>query len=321
MNSQEIAELTTKAIEELASTLGAGHSETLAQYLAAIGRFHKYSLHNLMLIVLQKPAATHVAGFHTWRKLGRHVHKGEKGITIFAPILQRKKEPEHETGVTVEEVLLGYRTCEVFDVSQTEGKPLASIGKVHGDARHHGDRLAAYALSLGIRLEYSEEIRPARGISEGGKITLLPDMSSAEKPPYSRTSWPTKFFITSLAARRRRKRYARPKPKRWLTSSARPSASKREPLRQTTSNCTAEIPNSCSRASITYARRRARFSTEFWKTRACPRCGRLRVVIATEFYFLGGSRRPNDPSSVTRRPPAMRMAIPVTRPTISASAG
>jgi len=77
-------------------------------------------------------------------------------------------------------VLLGYCTCAVFDVSQTEGKLLPSIGHVQGDARHYGEKLAAYALSLGIRLEYSEVIAPARGISEGGKITLLPDLSSAE---------------------------------------------------------------------------------------------------------------------------------------------
>lgn len=180
MNSQEIAKLTTKAIEELAGTLEAGHSETLTQYLAAIGRFHKYSLHNVMLIVLQKPAATHVAGFHTWHKLGRHVRKGEKGITIFAPVLQRKRGPESGREATAEEVLLGYRTCVVFDVSQTEGKPLPSIGQVQGDARHYGEGLAALALSLGIRLTYSETIRPARGLSEGGKITLLPDLPSAE---------------------------------------------------------------------------------------------------------------------------------------------
>jgi hypothetical protein len=51
-NSHEIAERTTKAIEELSEALAAGKSETLTQYLAAIGRFHKYSLHNVMLIVL-----------------------------------------------------------------------------------------------------------------------------------------------------------------------------------------------------------------------------------------------------------------------------
>ncbi len=85
MNSHEIAKLTTKAIEELSGALEAGHSEALTQYLAAIGRFHKYSLHNVMLLVLQKPDATHVAGFHTWHELGRHVRKGERA----SPSLRR----------------------------------------------------------------------------------------------------------------------------------------------------------------------------------------------------------------------------------------
>jgi hypothetical protein len=180
MNSQQIAELTTKAIGELAATLEAGHSETLAKYLAAMGRFHKYSLHNCMLIVLQKPDATHVAGFHNWHKLGRQVCKGEKAISILAPILRRKKKLENGTPENAEEVLLGYHTCAVFDVSQTEGKPLPSIGKVEGDARHYGAKLAAFALSLGIRVEYSLAIAPARSVSEGGKITLLRELSSAE---------------------------------------------------------------------------------------------------------------------------------------------
>jgi hypothetical protein len=130
---------------------------------------------------LQKPAARHVAGFHTWHKLGRHVRKGEKGITIFAPILRREKAAENRSEESAEELVLGYRTCVVFDVSQTEGKPLPSIGRVQGDVRYYGERLASYALSLGIRLEYSAAIAPARGISEGGKITLLPDLSSAEQ--------------------------------------------------------------------------------------------------------------------------------------------
>jgi N-terminal domain of anti-restriction factor ArdC len=108
MNSQQIAELTTKAVDELAGALEAGHSEALTQYLTAIGRFHKYSLHNVMLIVLQKPAATHVAGFHTWHKLGRHVRKGEKGITIFAPMVRRKREPESETPESSEKTVVGY---------------------------------------------------------------------------------------------------------------------------------------------------------------------------------------------------------------------
>ena len=54
MNSQQIAELTTKAIDELAARLAAGHSEALTEYLTAVGRFHKYSLHNVMLTCLQR---------------------------------------------------------------------------------------------------------------------------------------------------------------------------------------------------------------------------------------------------------------------------
>ncbi len=180
MNSRELAERTTKAIEELSEALAAGRSESLTAYLAAMGRFHRYSLHNVMLIVLQKPAACHVAGFHTWRKLGRYVRRGEKGIAIFAPILRPKRALENGTEETSEQPLLGYRACSVFDVSQTEGKPLPAIGKVQGDPRHYGEKLAAFTLSLGVQLQFSENILPARGISEGGRITLLPNLDSTE---------------------------------------------------------------------------------------------------------------------------------------------
>ena len=180
MKYEELAERTTKAIEELSEALAAGRSENLTAYLAAMGRFHKYSLHNVLLIVLQNPTASHVAGFHAWHKLGRHVRKGEKGITIFAPVLGPKRTIENGMEDTAESLLLGYRTCCVFDVSQTAGKPLPAIDRVHGDPRHYGDRLAALTLSLGIKLEFSDRILPARGISEGGRITLLPNLDSAE---------------------------------------------------------------------------------------------------------------------------------------------
>jgi hypothetical protein len=86
MNSENIKKITNQAIEQLITALNEGRSETLTQYLAAIGRFHGYSLRNVMLIASQKPTATHVAGFHAWHKLGRFVKKGEKGIFILAPI-------------------------------------------------------------------------------------------------------------------------------------------------------------------------------------------------------------------------------------------
>ena len=114
--------------------------------------------------------------------------EGKRERTTGGALLRRKREPENATGQSVGEILLGYRTAAVFDVSQTEGKPLPSIGKVHGDARRYGDRLSAYALSLGIRLEYSESIRPAHGIPEGGKITLLPDLGERRWPSFRELS-------------------------------------------------------------------------------------------------------------------------------------
>ena len=75
MKVEQAKQIVSKAIEELSQALERGHSETLRNYLAAIGRFHRYSLRNVMLIASQKPTATHVAGFHTWHKLGRFVKR------------------------------------------------------------------------------------------------------------------------------------------------------------------------------------------------------------------------------------------------------
>ena len=70
-------------------------SEKYRQYLTTMSRFHRYSLNNTMLIFLQKPDATLVAGFNKWKdQFGRHVKKGEKGITIIAPTPYKKKIEE-----------------------------------------------------------------------------------------------------------------------------------------------------------------------------------------------------------------------------------
>jgi antirestriction protein ArdC len=179
MKSEEVKQLTTQAMEELGAALSAGRTEELTGYLAAMSRFHRYSLHNVMLIALQKPTATHVAGFHAWKRLGRHVRKGEKGIFILAPMVRTKEIAETESASS-ERVLLGFRGCAVFDYSQTEGRELPNIGAVQGEPAHYQERLAEFVAGQGIALHYAENIAPARGISEGGKITLLPGMSSAE---------------------------------------------------------------------------------------------------------------------------------------------
>jgi len=179
MKSEEVNHLTMRAIEELTAALSAGRTEELTCYLAAMSRLHRYSLHNVMLIALQKPTATHVAGFHAWNKLGRHVRKGEKGIFILAPMI-RKSEAVKAENSDAERVLLGFRGCAVFDYSQTEGRNLPSIGSVDGDPTHYLERLTQFVTGQGVVLRYAEEIAPARGVSEGGKITLLPGMSPAE---------------------------------------------------------------------------------------------------------------------------------------------
>lgn len=181
MNSENIKKVTNQAIEQLITALNEGRSETLTQYLAAIGRFHRYSFGNVMLIASQKPTATHVAGFHTWHKLGRFVKRGEKGILILAPIVRRKNETAKQDDTDESSTAVGFRAAYVFDVSQTDGKELPTIGSVHGDPRDYRERLVKFVTQQGIALEYSADIAPARGISAGGKITLLPAQSPAEE--------------------------------------------------------------------------------------------------------------------------------------------
>lgn len=180
MKSEQIKEIMEKATEQLVAALQQGHSETLTNYLKTIGRFHRYSLHNVLLIALQKPQASYVAGFRTWNQLGRFVKKGEKGILILAPIVRRK--PENSDNDEKESSrIAGFRAAYVFDVSQTDGQELPQIGVVHGDPREYGDRLRRFAAAQTIAIEYSEDIAPARGTSYGGRIALLPGQSSAEE--------------------------------------------------------------------------------------------------------------------------------------------
>src|SRR5580692_4982402 len=87
--ARKIAE---EALDRLSAELEAGRSEALQNYLAVMGRFHRYSWGNTLLIASQRPDATHVAGFHAWHQLGRSVKKGEKGIMILAPLVVKQEE-------------------------------------------------------------------------------------------------------------------------------------------------------------------------------------------------------------------------------------
>ena len=77
--------------------------------------------------------------------------------------------------------MAGFRAAYVFDVSQTDGKELPQIGAVQGDPSRCGEQLRTFASAQSICVDYSMEIAPARGMSSGGKITLLPGQSPAEE--------------------------------------------------------------------------------------------------------------------------------------------
>ena len=132
MKIEQAKQIAAKAIEELSQALEAGHSEKLREYLGAMARFHRYSWHNVMLIASQRPDATHVAGFNTWKHLGRFVKKGAKGIMILAPIVNKKT---YETALEEQqtETAVSFRAVYVFDQADTDGKPLADLSSAEGD--------------------------------------------------------------------------------------------------------------------------------------------------------------------------------------------
>jgi hypothetical protein len=101
--------------------------ETYRDYLNFSARLPRYSFNNLMMIYMQNPNATHVAGMKTWNGLGRKVVKGENALKILAPIQKKFKEEVDDKGKKgTEEVIkiVGFRTVPVYDLSQTEGQPI-----------------------------------------------------------------------------------------------------------------------------------------------------------------------------------------------------
>ena len=128
------------------------NSERYAAYLSTMAKFHRYSFGNILLILLQCPGASQVAGYGDWKKnFGRQVKRGERGITILAPCPYRRKEEVEEAAsdgspaTSVQWVQrMGFRTVTVFDVSQTEGKPLPElVKKLTGDVAQYESMIAA----------------------------------------------------------------------------------------------------------------------------------------------------------------------------------
>lgn len=128
------------------------NSEQYAAYLSTMSKFHRYSFGNILLILLQCPGASQVAGYGDWKKnFGRQVKRGEHGIAILAPCPYRRQEEVEETapdGSSSKSVQwvqrMSFRTVTVFDISQTEGKPLPEIAKkLTGDVAQYESMVAA----------------------------------------------------------------------------------------------------------------------------------------------------------------------------------
>ena len=128
-------EVKTRRIDEVLKQLkdgveGIQDSYQFRLFLTTMSKFHDYSIGNQILIMLQKPEAVRVAGFNTWKDLGRWVMKGEKGIAIMAPMMPPKLKPEKreqgeaEAETETEPRPVFFKVVYIFDVSQTEGKPL-----------------------------------------------------------------------------------------------------------------------------------------------------------------------------------------------------
>jgi antirestriction protein ArdC len=184
------AQTTTDRVAELHEQLETAFDalttgENWQRMLKVASTFHRYSLNNLMLIVLQRPDATNVAGYRTWQTLGRQVRKGEKALRIFAPILRRSVEDNGDDGTTDGRALVGFKAVAVFDVAQTEGDPLPDVEfptLLAGEAPAGlWDALAAQVRARGFTLARAD-CPPANGTTDWRTrtVTVRPDVDDAQ---------------------------------------------------------------------------------------------------------------------------------------------
>lgn len=194
---ERVAELTDR-LENGVKELYA--SDSYAQYISAMAKFHHYSFGNALLILFQCPHASQVAGYGTWKRLGRQVKRGEKGILILSPCsfratLEREKI-DAQTGQTLygpdgnpltEKVKISpnrFKIAHVFDLSQTEGRELPEIGvsELTGDVADYAgiyDRLTALSP---LSVQQEDFPRSAKGYTSfaENRIVIKPGMSQVQ---------------------------------------------------------------------------------------------------------------------------------------------
>ncbi len=151
----------------------AAHSAELTHYLTTLSRFYSYSAHNCMLIALQRPDATRVAGYRAWQALGRQVVKGAKGIAILCPAPIKGKTAQGDEAV----IALRFRTGWVFDQADTTGADLPAL-TVHAVEGDRYDTLLRQLIEIaergGLSVTFKDRlVCDANGVSHGdGRIEL-----------------------------------------------------------------------------------------------------------------------------------------------------
>ena len=175
-------------------------SEKYMRYLSVMSKFHRYSVNNTMLIYMQRPDATLVAGFNKWKnQFERHVKKGEHGITIIAPTPYKKKIEEMKRDPDTHAPILDadgkavmeekeieipmFRPVKVFDVSQTDGKPLPELASsLSGTVPHYEAFLEAVRRSAPVPIGFEPMAENMDGYfsSEQQRIALREGMSEVQ---------------------------------------------------------------------------------------------------------------------------------------------
>lgn len=194
---ERVAELTER-LENGVKELYA--SDNYAQYITAMAKFHHYSFGNALLILFQCPQATNVAGYNTWKQLGRQVKKGEKGIMILAPCNFRASLEREKIDPLTGQALLGpdgkpltekvkispnrFKIAHVFDMSQTEGRELPQIGvsELTGDVADYTgiyNRLTALSPLPVVQEDFQRSAKGYTSFTEN-RIVVKPGMSQVQ---------------------------------------------------------------------------------------------------------------------------------------------
>lgn len=195
---QRVQELTDKLEQGLQDLF---NSDSYRNYLSTMSKFHNYSFNNTLLIAMQKPDATLVAGYKAWQKnFERHVNKGEKAIRILAPAPYKIKEERDKIDPVTQELLLdkdgnpqkeeveitipAFRAVSVFDLSQTDGKPIPELTakELLSDVEGYQDMIRAVEAISPVPIKLEEIAGDSKGYydREAKRIAVQENMSESQ---------------------------------------------------------------------------------------------------------------------------------------------